>query len=106
MFFYEGYDKRHDFNFKVINYPDLTGNIPICQSHGVFVSQLMRFCEISGSYDGFVNETDRLIDNLLSQGFSMSILKTKFTKFYVSEINRWSKFGKDIAEMFNMFYIR
>ena len=106
MFFYEGYDKRHDFNFKVINYPDLAGNIPICQSHGVFVSQLMRFCEISGSYDGFVNETDRLIDNLLSQGFNMSILKTKFTKFYVSEINRWSKFGKDIAEMFNMFYIR
>ena len=102
-FCYESYDKRREFCFDVINYPDLAGNVPICQSYGVFVSQVMRFCEINDSYDGFVKETERLVNDLLHQGFNMSILKTKFVKFYMSEINRWAKFGKDITEMSNMF---
>ena len=103
---YKSYDKRHDFNFDVINYPDLAGNIPSCQSYGVFVSQIIRFCEINCFYDGFLEETKRLVDNLLVRGFDIKILKTKFVNFYISEINRWAKYGKDIIEMTEIFHNR
>ena len=35
------YDKRDDFNFKIVNYPFLDGDIPISPSYGVFISQLV-----------------------------------------------------------------
>ena len=34
------YDKRKDYNFKVITYPFLDGNVPNNLSYGVFISQL------------------------------------------------------------------
>lgn len=30
------YDKRDAFGFEIVNYPDLSGNIPEKQSYGVF----------------------------------------------------------------------
>ena len=45
-FNYRSYDKRREFNFEVVNYPDLSGNVPIRQSYGVFTSHLTRFCHI------------------------------------------------------------
>ena len=36
------FDKRDAFNFQIVNFPDLSGNIPIKHSYGVFVSQLVR----------------------------------------------------------------
>ena len=41
------FDKRNDFNFEVINYPYLSGNIPKIPSYGVYVSQLVRSCYAS-----------------------------------------------------------
>ena len=38
-FFVNLYDKRNDYNFDVINYPFLDGNIPKGQSYGIFISQ-------------------------------------------------------------------
>ena len=38
-FQYKSYDKRDDYNFDVIRYPNLSGNIPCLPSYGVFVSQ-------------------------------------------------------------------
>ena len=46
-FKYTLFDKRNDFNFEVINYPFLSGNIPKIPSYGVYVSQLIRFCYVS-----------------------------------------------------------
>ena len=37
------YDKRDNFNFPIVNFPDLSGNIPACQSYNVFISQLVRY---------------------------------------------------------------
>ena len=33
------YDKRKDYNFKVITYPFLDGNVPNNLSYGIFISQ-------------------------------------------------------------------
>ena len=75
VFYYKSYDKRLDFNFDVINYPDLAGNVPNGQSYGVFTSQVMRFCEVNGTYEGFEEDMGRLTGNLTRQGFDIGILK-------------------------------
>ena len=38
QYYYKSYDKRKDFDFKVINYPNLKGNVPVNPSYGVFTS--------------------------------------------------------------------
>ena len=41
------YEKRDDFNFNIVNYPFLCGNIPQALSYGVYVSQLIRYARAS-----------------------------------------------------------
>ena len=37
------YDKRDDFNFSIVNYPHLDGDVSRATSYGVYISQLIRF---------------------------------------------------------------
>ena len=34
------YDKRDDFNFEIVNFPFLDGDVPRSPSYGVYISQL------------------------------------------------------------------
>ena len=38
-FSYKWYDKREDYSFEVIRYPDISGNIPFNPAYCVFVSR-------------------------------------------------------------------
>ena len=40
------YDKRDDFPFKIVNFPDLSGNIPQDGSYGVFTTVCQSMCQI------------------------------------------------------------
>ena len=97
-FIYKSYDKRQDFDFNIINYPDLHGNVPVIPSYGVFTSQLIRFCEINGDTDNFKSDVLSLMQKLVIQNFDITVLKAKFRKFYSTNIIRWSKFGYDIEK--------
>ena len=37
------YDKRDDFDFEIVNFPFLDGDVPSSTSYGVYISQLIRF---------------------------------------------------------------
>ena len=37
------YDKRDDFDFDIVNFPFLDGDVPRRTSYGVYISQLIRF---------------------------------------------------------------
>ena len=37
------YDKRDDFDFDIVNFPFLDGDVPRSASYGVYISQLIRF---------------------------------------------------------------
>ena len=37
------YDKRDDFDFEIVNFPFLDGDVPRRPSYGVYISQLIRF---------------------------------------------------------------
>ena len=41
------YDKRDDFDFEIVNFPFVEGDIPRSTSHGVYISQLIRFVRTS-----------------------------------------------------------
>ena len=45
-FSYKIYDKRDNFDFPIVNYPDLSGNSPSRQSYSVFISQLVRYARL------------------------------------------------------------
>ena len=46
------YDKRDDFNFEIVNFPFLVGDVLWSPSYGVYISQLIRFARVfSNIYD-------------------------------------------------------
>ena len=102
-FTYKSYDKRKDFNFEIINYPDLSGNVPRGPSYGVFTSQLIRFTDVNSQLAHFQSDIKVLTDKLVKQNFKPTILKDKYTQFYNNNFIRWSKFGSDIQNMVDLF---
>ena len=49
------YDKRDDFNFEIVNFPFLDGDVPRPPSYGVYISQLIRFAIVCSNVDDFNN---------------------------------------------------
>ena len=47
------YDRRKDYNFKVITFPFLDGNIPTNLSYGAFTSHLVRMAKVNTTFKGF-----------------------------------------------------
>ena len=40
------YDKHDDFDFDIVNFPFLDGDVPRRASYGVYISQLIRFARV------------------------------------------------------------
>jgi hypothetical protein len=47
------YDKIDDFDFSIVNYPHLDGDVPHATSYGVYISQLIRFARACSKRKGF-----------------------------------------------------
>ena len=95
-FIYRSYDKRNDFNFNVVNYPNLSGNIPVSQSYGVFTSQLVRYCSINSSFKNFVSDVRQLTYTLYNQNFQHNGLVSRYGRFCCKYLYTWAKYNKDI----------
>ena len=65
----EVYDKRNDFNFDIVNFPYMCGNIPAKPTYGVYISQLIRICRICDNYSSFLLRHKLLTERLVRQGF-------------------------------------
>ena len=63
------YDKRDDFNFKIINFPNMCINIPASLAYGVYISQLIRYARASSNYSEFLKRHLHLRNRLLDQGY-------------------------------------
>ena len=48
-------DKRDDFNFEIVNFPFLDGDVPRSPSYGVYISQLIRYARVCSHVDDFNN---------------------------------------------------
>ena len=51
----EIYEKRVGFNFEIVNFPFLDGDVPHSPSYGVYISQLIRFARVCSYVDDFNN---------------------------------------------------
>ena len=47
------YDKRDDFNFEIVNFPFLNGDVPCSPSYGVYISQVIHFARVCSNVDDF-----------------------------------------------------
>ena len=93
---YKIYDKRDAFNFPIVNFPNLFGNIPTSHSYGVFVSQLVRFARGCKYFQDFKLRSISLVTKLLKQNFKKSKLIKTFRKFSVQHHHLLRKYGKSL----------
>ena len=63
------YDKRDYFDFDIVNFPFLDGNVPRRASYGVYISQLIRFARVCNHVADFNARNKCLTAKLLQQGF-------------------------------------
>ena len=63
------YDKRDEFNFKIVNFPNMCSNIPDSPTFSVCTSQLIRYARASSNYSDFLKRHLYLINRLLDQGY-------------------------------------
>jgi hypothetical protein len=75
------YDKRRDFNFKVVTFPNLRSLIPQIPTYGVFVGELHRISKSCSVLSDFITEVKTLINKLINQKFSKAILYKKLGNF-------------------------
>ena len=75
------YDKRDDFPFKIVNFPNLSGNIPQDGSYGVFIAQTLRYARACTRYTDFIKRTIILKKQLVRQNFKPHILDRKLLKW-------------------------
>ena len=74
-------DKRDDFDFDIVNFPFLDGDVPRSASYGVYISQLIRFARVSSHVDDFNTRNKVLTAKLLRQGYRYHKLRKAFSKF-------------------------
>ena len=62
----KNYDKLDDFNFEIVNFPFLDGDVPRSPFYGVYISQLIRFARVCSNVDDSnTTEQQKLIFNCL-----------------------------------------
>ena len=49
------YDALDDFDFEIVNFPFLDGDVPRSPSYGVYISQFIRFARVCSNVDEFNN---------------------------------------------------
>ena len=89
----KSFDKRDDFDFDIVSFPFLDGEVPRSTSYGVYISQLIRFARVSSHVDNVNTRNKVLTAKLLRQGYRYHKLSKTLPNFYrrhfdlVSKIN-------------------
>ena len=76
------YDKRDDFDFDIVNFPFLDGDVPRRTSYVVYISQLIRIARASSNHSDFNYRNKALTAKLFRQGYRYFKLRQAFSKFY------------------------
>ena len=86
------FDKRDDFDFEIVNFPFLDGDVPRSTSYGVYISQLIRFARASSYITDFNIRNKLSTQKHLKQGYQYHKLRKTFSKFYRQYYDLISKF--------------
>ena len=81
------------FNFEIVNFPYLDGDVPRRASYGVYILQLIRFAKVSSHVSDFNTRNKLLTSKHLNQGYRYYKLRKAFSKFYRRHFDLVSKFS-------------
>ena len=81
------YDKRDDFDFDIVNFPFLDGDVPRSTSYGVYISQLIRFARVSSHVADFNARNQSLTAKLLQQGIGIINFERLSPNFIADTMN-------------------
>ena len=91
------YAKRNDFNFEIVNFLFIDGDVHRSPSYGVYISQFNRFARVWSNVDDFNNRNLFLTAKLLKQGYRYHNIRKAFSKLYnrhpelIVKYNIWLK---------------
>ena len=93
------YDKRDDFDFEIVNFPFIDGDVLRSTSYGVSILQLIRFARASSYFADFNFCNKLLTQKLLKQGYRYHKLHKTFCKFYKPYYDLISKFQAGLKSL-------
>ena len=93
------YDKRDDFDFDIVNFPFLDGDVPRRASYGVYISQLIGFARVCNHVTDFNAGNKSLTAKLLQQGYRYHKLRKTFSKFYRRHYELISKYNVGLTTL-------
>ena len=76
------YDKHDDFDFEIVNFRLLDGDVPRSTSYGVYISQLILFARASSLFADFNTRDKLLTQKRIRQGYRYHKLRKTFSKFH------------------------
>ena len=76
------YDKRYDFDFEIVNFPFLDGDVPRSTSYGFYICKLFCFARASSHVADFNTRNELLTQKLLKQGYRYHKLCKTCSKVY------------------------
>ena len=95
------YDKRDDFDFDIVNFPFLDGDVPRSTSYGF---QLIRFARVS-SHNTDNARNKNLTAKLLHQGYRYHKLRRPFSKLYRRHYELVSKIKVGLKSLCKKAYL-
>jgi hypothetical protein len=93
------YDKRDSFDFPIVNFPVLTGNIPCKSSYGVFVGELVRYARACTYLGDFKHRITILVKKLKKQHFQDRTLRKTWLSFCDSHLLLIQKYGRSVLNV-------
>ena len=99
------YDKRDDFDFEIVNFPFLDGDVPRSTSYGFYISQLICFARAS-SYVAEFNTCNKLLTQKpLKKGYRYHKLCKTLLKFYRRYYNLISQFQVGLESLLRQEFL-
>ena len=81
------YDKWDDFDFDIVNFPFLDGDVPRRASYGVYISPLIRFARASSNLNDFSTVIKPLLSNFLGRAIVILKLVRRFRNFIADTVS-------------------
>ena len=80
------YDKRVDFDFDIVNFPFLDGDVTRRTSYGVYIFQLIRFARASSNLNDFNYRNKALTAKLLRRAIVILNFVRRFRNFIADTV--------------------
>jgi hypothetical protein len=93
------YDKRDAFDFPIVSFPVLSGNIRCKSSYGVFVGELVRYARACTYLVDFEQRVTILVGKLKKQHFKVKMLHRTWLSFCDSHFLLIQKYSRLVLKV-------